>query len=609
MKYICDIKDINDTKCVQIGQQHFYLIRGEKTVQMFSLICPHNGGIVEPQGELLVCPIHKWKFDARTGRSVVGSKGLKEIIVTLEDGKIMADIEEDAATINDLPKDVDVTIKLLAHACLEINHNGFTLITDPWLKGPAFHGSWIQYPAPSCGPKDIHPDALLITHEHTDHCHPNTLKQLDRSMPVYFPAFPNQRMDKILSELGFTRLYPMTFGQPTRINEDITITCYDPTSNWNDSIQLIDIKGWRLLNLNDAGVNFRLVKLVKPVDLISSSFGSGASAYPMCWSHLSQDDSEKILADQIKAKKDMLAHASQIYGCPRVLLFASYFALYHPQHRKYQELLTKYKITPQEIRHRLAAQKINVLDMLPGDVWSPKISHIERQGYGDDVFSWETMASHLKARFDEAEFQRYYPSGYVYDEEKVTDYFLHWNLLPEIRYVKDYTFALSVIDANGTHKMVFQIKDGDIKELPSSSKTNLTIDIPVQLLMHLIKHNLSWDEVYIGYWCQFHHENPYNVAFWRLLQAPYYLKHNTLPGVASDRKIEAATPISAILESHGDLAGRLISRHGMYCVGCERVPMETLGEGAKKHGLTASDLEDLIGELNQAILLDNQPWK
>ena len=203
MKYICDLKDLNDTKCVQIGQQHFYLIRGEKPVRMFSLICPHNGGIVEPQGELLVCPIHKWKFDARTGRSVVGSKGLKELIVTLDDGKIMADLEEDDATINDLPQDVDVTIKLLAHACLEIKYNGFTLLTDPWLAGPAFHGSWIQYPAPSCGPKDIQPDALLITHEHTDHCHPNTLQQLDRSIPVSFSGVPQPADGQNISGFGF----------------------------------------------------------------------------------------------------------------------------------------------------------------------------------------------------------------------------------------------------------------------------------------------------------------------------------------------------------------------------------------------------------------------
>ena len=68
----------------------------------------------------------------------------------INDGKIMADLDEDDATINDLPQDVAVTIKLLAHACLEIKYNGFTLLTDPWLAGPAFHGSWIQYPAPSC---------------------------------------------------------------------------------------------------------------------------------------------------------------------------------------------------------------------------------------------------------------------------------------------------------------------------------------------------------------------------------------------------------------------------------------------------------------------------
>ena len=35
----------------------------------------------------------------------------------------------------------DIDFKLHAHACLEIIHEGFSILTDPWLDGPCI--SWI----------------------------------------------------------------------------------------------------------------------------------------------------------------------------------------------------------------------------------------------------------------------------------------------------------------------------------------------------------------------------------------------------------------------------------------------------------------------------------
>ncbi len=71
-----------------------------------------------------------------------------------------------------------LTIQLHSHACLEVSYEGFTLLTDPWLDGPAFLGAWAPYPPPDASGADLRPDAILITHEHSDHFHEPTLQLL-----------------------------------------------------------------------------------------------------------------------------------------------------------------------------------------------------------------------------------------------------------------------------------------------------------------------------------------------------------------------------------------------------------------------------------------------
>jgi len=52
---------------------------------------------------------------------------------------------------------------------------------------------------------------------------------------------------------------------------------------------------------------------------------------------------------------------------------------------------------------------------------------------------------------------------------------------------------------------------------------SVLIEIPEEVLSHIIREDLSWDEALIGYWCRLS-RNPdvYHANFWRLLQAPYY---------------------------------------------------------------------------------------
>jgi nitrite reductase (NADH) small subunit len=61
--------------------------------------CPHKGGPLADGlvgGTTLICPLHEWTFDLRSGMAISGTCGLRTYPVTAgEDGTLVLDIEED----------------------------------------------------------------------------------------------------------------------------------------------------------------------------------------------------------------------------------------------------------------------------------------------------------------------------------------------------------------------------------------------------------------------------------------------------------------------------------------------------------------------------------
>lgn len=65
-------------------------------------------------------------------------------------------------------------------------------------------------------------------------------------------------------------------------------------------------------------------------------------------------------------------------------------------------------------------------------------------------------------------------------------------------------------------------------------------------------------------------------------------------------KITKDTALGEIVEKHPK-AVEIIMKHGLHCIGCHGAFFETLGQGAKAHGMLDKDINKMLKEINEAI--------
>ena len=92
-------KTISTLDAIPAGEGRTFDVQGEKiaifhtrTGQIFAVQaeCPHRGGPLSDGligGTTLVCPLHSWKFDLKTGEALLGSCGLKTYPIRLDERK------------------------------------------------------------------------------------------------------------------------------------------------------------------------------------------------------------------------------------------------------------------------------------------------------------------------------------------------------------------------------------------------------------------------------------------------------------------------------------------------------------------------------------------
>ncbi len=478
-------------------------------------------------------------------------------------------------------------IKLHSHACLEIINKDFSLLVDPWLSGPAFLGSWIQFPEPNITAEELSPSAILISHEHSDHFHIPTLEKFARDIPIYFPAFPNRRIETKLKCLGFENIYPLQFGDTLTFSKNIEVTAYEPVSIWNDSILHLNIDGFHILNTNDAGVNHNIKKYLPKINLLCQQFSPGASSYPLCWQNISKEEATKIYNNFKTGIINMIDYTAKLYGANFVLPFASYFRLHHPDHKHYDEAMSRNTII--DVVNKLTGP-FKVIDLLPGESWNSTTDNFSR------IYSKQARIKLCQAtqiEFNESEFNKHYPFGETISRKEIENYLLNLQKIPEIQHCEDIQVKLNNI--------YFNIQNGIISISKYKSETDLNIQIPVEILSHVIKEDISWDEAHIGYWCKLSRTGPYRQNFWRLLQSPYYKKSVKFKdcedrGTVINLNSNIAETIALYPKSE-----RVLRRYGLYCAICPFSFKENIVQAANRHGLDSISLNRLLIDINGVI--------
>ena len=141
---------------------------------------------------------------------------------------------------------------ILSHAGLRVEHQGVSLVTDPWLVGSCYWRSWWNFPEPS--PEllaGVRADYVYLTHLHWDHYHgPSLRKFFSEDTTFLLPRVCTTRMKDDLRSMGYSRFIEIPHGKTYEMAPDFTLCSYQ-FGVGVDSAAFIKGGGVSILNAND----------------------------------------------------------------------------------------------------------------------------------------------------------------------------------------------------------------------------------------------------------------------------------------------------------------------------------------------------------------------
>jgi UDP-MurNAc hydroxylase len=265
-------------------------------------------------------------------------------------------------------------VTYIGHAAILVESGGTRILMDPWLNDPTYHGTWFHYPPLVTRVRDLPKlDYLYVSHEHPDHFDPPTLRELDKSIPVFIANFRRKGFRDRLRALGFRDIRELDFGTTVPCNgSGLSVRLIPPDRPWDDSAMLLRDGEITLFNANDCHLDDDTLSRLGSeyaIDLAFLTF-TGASQYPGCFEFPLASKIERWRASKHDHLQEFVSWARLLHT-KRAVPAAGNFALLPPD----QLFLNTpdYVNTPQEAVEalRAAAPEIEGLQMNPGDEWSP----------------------------------------------------------------------------------------------------------------------------------------------------------------------------------------------------------------------------------------------
>jgi UDP-MurNAc hydroxylase len=295
-------------------------------------------------------------------------------------------------------------IQYLGHAGFIVEHADTSILIDPWFY-PAFLQSWFPYPDNCCLLPEVLDrrfDYLYVSHTHEDHFDRRFLEQLPRDITVLVAKYRSRSLVKKFRSLGFENVIALEHKQSIRLADQLTATIYLDTSHKEDSGLLLDIAGYRFLDLNDC--NTPMSELPQDIDLLAAQF-SGAMWYPNCY-----DYPPRVMAEKVATiRQDLMAtlfRKVELTGAKAFLPSAGPACFLDPALDSYNDRDSTIFPTWEQVADsfRSASPQTEVIRLAPGDVidLSVGIRVIQRPGRKLD----ESIAAYRERR--RTEWEEYY---------------------------------------------------------------------------------------------------------------------------------------------------------------------------------------------------------
>jgi hypothetical protein len=146
---------------------------------------------------------------------------------------------------------MDLGFEAIGNATLICHDRGPVLVTDPWLSGPAYFGSWrLAHEVPAQQLEHARACRYVwLSHGHPDHLNLPSL-ELFRDRPILLSDHVGGRIARDLRALGF-QVTVLQCGRWVELSPRLRVAAI---ANFNqDAVLLIDLDGHLLIDANDAG--------------------------------------------------------------------------------------------------------------------------------------------------------------------------------------------------------------------------------------------------------------------------------------------------------------------------------------------------------------------
>ncbi len=516
-KVISSSKSISHDKAhLKIGVNdlgnHFLVVNEDHEIQhVIDKVCNHAGGRLILKEGRAVCPMHGWQLDLKS-LQYNDSHVCKPTIdyVETKGGEVVFE-DYNRSLKNPFKKNKKGKIELrwLNHAAIHITCNGITLVTDPWLFGPAFMtGWWLANPSPDDAIALLkNADFVFLSHNHPDHLHAETLAVLPRDKKMIIPDFQSKSVEKYLKALGFENCRALGFNEIYELIEDFQISILKSGDFRDDSGIYICANGYEILLTVDAKF-LNSHELPQQIDLLCTSFAGGASGFPLCFENFTQVHKDKILQRNRNSNLFMvqqyIEQSKPKYYMPYAGMFVEYAERddYIYRHNK-KNTVEKYEIICKQLEVELVYPKSNQMIVFEND-------HLRFQ---------ELKLSYLKRESPDFYIQKL-KEEYNYDAQKIIHYLEKANyqgdqILQLIPTDDDFNQIVDlVIFADFKHQIFKTINAADLLTEKTGCRV-MQMRIRPEVLMCVIDNKLPWEDISIGFQMRVERSpNEYESDFW-----------------------------------------------------------------------------------------------